>query len=180
MEKIYDLHLSPGQAGRGGLWRNISAEKFFRLNPHWNIMKIISEDEEFSMEGTDHSSGAPVVLSGKYTSGNQLDVQVTDCYWNRIVISKLNDSISARVTYTREPSEDEERHVVLWLRSIKEYLRLHLKTTPVTLFFRIIMDRIILQMNPSQRKISLMLIRITIVELFVILLIIVGYVFFMK
>jgi hypothetical protein len=180
MEKNYDLHLSPGQIEGAGFWRKISAEKFFRLNPHWNIRKFISEDKEFSMQGMDHGSGEPVVLSGKYDSDNRLEVQVSDCYWNRIVISRLNDTISARVFYTREPSEDEERHVVLWLRSIKEYLRLYLKTTPVTLFFRIIMDRIILQMNPSQRKISLMLIRITIVELFVILLIIVGYVFFMK
>ncbi len=40
------------------------------------------------------------------------------------------------------------------------------------------MNRIILKMTPSQRKISLMLIRLTVVEIFVILLIVVGYVIF--
>ena len=55
---------------------------------------------------------------------------------------------------------------------------MYLKNTLNTVFFRYIMNKIILKMTPSQRKISLMLIRLTVVEIFVILLILVGYVIF--
>jgi len=84
------------------------------------------------------------------------------------------------VTYNleEEPDEAVERLVVLWIRSIKEYLRMYLKNTLNTIFFRYIMNKIILKMTPSQRKISLMLIRLTVVEIFVILLIVIGYVIF--
>jgi hypothetical protein len=77
-----------------------------------------------------------------------------------------------------ELAEDVERHVVLWLRSVKEYLRMYLTNSLNARVFRYIMNRVILKMTPSQRKISLMLIRLTVVEIFIILLIVVGYVVF--
>ncbi|WP_457575380.1 hypothetical protein [Desulfomarina sp.] len=180
MKKEYDLYLPFNGRSGAELLQKVSAEQFFRLNPHWNIKQFSLKQRAFSLEGEDHGSGTPFVFSGTFVSDNTIVIEITDHYWHRIIISGKGSTVSAQVFYSREPSEDEERHVVLWLRSIKEYLRLYLKTNPVTLLFRTIMDRIILKMNPSQRKISLMIIRITIVELFVILLIIVGYVFFMK
>ncbi len=70
--------------------------------------------------------------------------------------------------------------MLLWIRSIQEYLRIYATTTPYTVFFRLLMNRMVLQMDPSQRKICLMLTKITVVELVVILVIVIGYVSFGK
>jgi hypothetical protein len=72
-------------------------------------------------------------------------------------------------------STEDEQTLTLWVQSIRQYLRLYLTTTPYTLFFRFLMNRALLKMNPSQRKISLMLYRFTLLEIVVILIIVVGY-----
>jgi hypothetical protein len=66
----------------------------------------------------------------------------------------------------------------LWLRGIREYLRLYLSNSPNTLFFRFLMNRVMLRMNPSQRKICIMIYKITVVEIILILVIIIGFVYF--
>lgn len=77
------------------------------------------------------------------------------------------------------PAEPEPTDpVLLWIKAIREYLRIYLKTTPATLFWRLVMNRIILTMNPSQRKICLMIARFTLLEVLVILLIVIGYYIF--
>lgn len=75
-----------------------------------------------------------------------------------------------------EPDPDDP--LLLWIRAIKEYIRIYLKRTPATLFFRLLMNKMILKMDPSQRKICLMMAKITAVELLVILLIVIAYAFF--
>ena len=83
---------------------------------------------------------------------------------------------SVRLTQdTPQLSSEEEQDLTLWLQSIRQYLRLYLKTTPNTLFFRFLMNKALLKMNPSQRKISLMIYRFTLLEIVVILIILVGY-----
>lgn len=66
------------------------------------------------------------------------------------------------------------------LQSLFPKDRLFLKQTPVTLFFRVLMNRMVLKIDPSQRKISMMITKITAIEVLVIILIVVGYVFFVK
>ena len=68
--------------------------------------------------------------------------------------------------------------MLLWIRAIQEYLRLYATTTPQTLVFRGIMNSMMLKMNPSQRKITIMLTKITVIELLVTVIIVVGYVYF--
>ncbi|MBI5025931.1 MAG: SRPBCC family protein [Nitrospirae bacterium] len=59
------------------------------------------------------------------------------------------------------------REIQFWLRSIGEYLRLYEKPTLWRKGFLCFMDRFWIPMSPSQRKISILVIKITILELFI-------------
>lgn len=184
MDKEYDLNLplrgkkkalNPGQL--------LSAETILRLNPHWIVEDFGGEGEQLTADLRDHETGQPFQLTGSLSSDgpDSLVLTLSHDTFNEIRLFTRSEGFWARVTYgsgQEQPAEDIERHVVLWIRSIKEYLRMYLNNTPNAVVFRYIMNRITLKMTPSQRKISLMLIRITIVELFVILLIVIGYVIF--
>ncbi len=73
-----------------------------------------------------------------------------------------------------------EDDILRWLTGIREYARLYMGSTLNTLLFRFLMNKMMLRMNPSQRKISMMLIKITLVEILVFIVIVAGYLMFMK
>ena len=184
MQKEYDLSL-PIQGKKLPLCLTdlLSVETFFRLNPHWIIENLVAENGAFTAALKDHESEKSFQLTGILSSldTRTLEVAFDQGDYRKIRLFAKDGGFWATVIYSsddKEPDEAVERHIVLWIRSIKEYLRMYLKNTPNTIFFRYIMNRIILKMTPSQRKISLMLIRLTVVEIFVILLIVVGYVIF--
>lgn len=184
MEKEYDLNLplcgkkkelNPGQL--------LSTENILRLNPHWIVEEFGSKGETFTADLRDHETGQPFQLHGSLSSKGADTLVLTLSHENftGLRLFAKSEGFWAGVSYSsgqEQPTEDVERHVVLWIRSIKEYLRMYLNNAPNAVVFRYLMNRVILKMTPSQRKISLMLIRITIVELFVILLIVIGYVIF--
>jgi hypothetical protein len=85
-----------------------------------------------------------------------------------------NNKLTVRIASTNAEIDPEDP-LLLWIRAIKEYIRIYLKSTPVTLFFRVFMNTMMLKMDPSQRKICLMMAKITAVELLVILLVVIGY-----
>lgn len=182
MQKEYDLSLPWEDSKNHEVFNNIKEEFLFRLNPHWIIKTIVCAEGVFSLEINDHETEQPMELRGNYTIG--LDglplITTASDTWHSIQFFEKNGSLHVAVIYEEDLTEENEKKVVLWLRSIKEYLRLYTKKNINTLFFRIIMNKIILTMTPSQRKISLMLIRITILELLVILIILVGWFFFLR
>lgn len=182
--KSYDLDLEiTKKCKQLNLGELLDAEKFLRLNPHWIIQSFESSGSDFIAEIKDHGTEEEFRLSGRIESENRdhYTVFFKDWLCAQLIISRRDDRYSAEIAYADPEFEEEseqERQVVLWLRSIKEYLRLYLKRTINTILFRTLMNRVILEMTPSQRKISLMLIRITVVELLVIVLIVIGYVYF--
>lgn len=183
MEKEYQLNLPiQGKKRPLALVRLLSIETLLRLNPHWIVEELIEDGATFTASLKDHESEKSFQLSGSLVSPEPLILEIVfdDGDFQKIRLFPKDQLFWAAVEYTAEEEieEDIERHVVLWIRSIKEYLRMYLKNTVNTIFFRYIMNKIILKMTPSQRKISLMLIRITIVELLVILIIVIGYVIF--
>ena len=180
--KTYDLFLPLEDEQENSLFSQLSLEKFMRLNPHWIISNIKADEIEYQAEIKDHETETQLNLAGTYEllsdgfpclkSGSEV--------WKSIRFFKDNNSLFARVEFSEEPEENVERQVVLWLRSVKEYLRMYAKTNVSTLFFRFLMNRVILTMTPSQRKISLMLIRITVLEIIAILAILVGWFFLFR
>lgn len=184
MNREYALNL-PTQGKRHPLSPAtlLNAERCLRLNPHWAIEEFSEIDGVFTVKGRDHESEVPFELRGSIcaTDDDHFEISFEDGAYERILLFPQDDVYASRVTY-RSPLIDEdsdrEKQMVLWLRSIREYLRLYLNNGLNSLFFRFLMNKVLLTMTPSQRKISLMLIRFTVVELFVILLIVVGYTIF--
>jgi len=177
MNKEYDLFLPWDNAKNTKIFSVIDDELYFRLNPHWIIDSYSSANGSYSVEITDHATDQSIALKGTVTqkSSGFHEISSDSDEWKLISFYEQNGSLHAKVTYPHAPSEEVERQLVFWLRSIKEYLRLYTTKTINTLVFRFVMNRIILKMTPSQRKISLMLIRITMLEILVILIILVGW-----
>ena len=181
MQKEYDLSLTVGTARTPLLLGELlSVETLLRLNPHWIIEGVEVGGDSFTACLKDYVTDEAFSLAGTLivTQTGQLVLTMDHDTYQVVNISITDEKLIATVTYGRDEedlSEELERYVVLWLRSVKEYLRMYLKDSLYTRGSRYIMNKIILQMTPSQRKISLMLIRFTVVEIVVILLIVVGY-----
>jgi hypothetical protein len=95
-----------------------------------------------------------------------------------ILFHVRDNKVRVRLRSQADLSPEQEQDMLLWIRAIQEYLRLYATTTPQTLVFRGIMNGMMLKMNPSQRKITVMLTKITVIELLVTIIIVVGYVYF--
>ena len=182
MQKEYDLFLPWESRKHIDIFARIKPENLFRLNPHWVINSFAQSLDSYATEITDHETEKTKSLQGSCSNnGDGFPVVLAENHdWQSIRFFEKNDSLHVDVSYREDPSEDVEKHVVLWLRSIREYLRLYTTNSINTRFFRFIMNRVILQMNPSQRKISLMLIRLTMLEILVIIIIVVGWFFFFR
>jgi hypothetical protein len=184
MKKTYPFNLPlKGNAKPLAVADLIDAEKLLRLNPLWIIKGFTSAGDRFQADLQDYATDREFTISGSITSEKPqtMHVTFTEGDYELLTIQPDGESYSATVVYSdpafQEESE-EERHTVLWLRGIQEYLRLYRRKTINTLLFRYIMNKIVLGMTPSQRKICLMLLRITAVELLVILIVVIGYVYF--
>lgn len=183
MIKEYDLHLDRVAKVKPLLAELLLPETLLRLNPHWILDDLSVAGGGFEASLKDHETSKPFELAGvvSLTEDGWLKIDFEDADYSEILLFIKDDKLQAKVDFTLEEddlTEATELQLVLWLRAIKEYLRMYSKNSIYAKFFQYIMDRIILKMTPSQRKISLMLIRITVVEIFVILLIVIGYVIF--
>lgn len=184
MQKDYDLGLTLDNSKKNlALNKLLPIETLLRLNPHWIIEHVECGGTGYEAKIKDHVSGEEFSLEGHLSAGggHKITAVLNHDTFSAIDLFVEKEQLKALVSYScsdDELTEDLERFMVLWLRSIKEYLRLYATESLNTRVFRFLMNRVILKMTPSQRKISLMLIRITVVEILVILLIVVGYVIF--
>jgi hypothetical protein len=157
-----------------------SDDRLLRFHPNWFISDFQQTGTSFTASIKDYVSEEEFFLSGDFvfnrTDDELLNIQLTETI--KIGISFFKRSNKLKVQISSEGEIDPNDPLLLWIRAIKEYIRIYLKRTPATLFFRLLMNRMVLKMDPSQRKICLMMAKITAVELLVILLVVVGYVFF--
>ncbi len=165
--------------------RIIDAEKLCRLHPHWFVNEPVTDKDRFQATITDHATDESFAFSCSISFGHPstdiLTVTVLEGPLRSLRFFVRGCSLFAEVTYlTAQPDEKTESDLFLWVKSIREYFRIYLARNPATLFFRVLMNRVILTMNPAQRKICLMLFRFTLLEVLVIILVVVGYVVFAK
>ncbi len=179
MKKEYDLFLSWDNSKNEEIFSCIDNEAYFRLNPHWTITSLSSAENGYLIEIVDSVTGQAASMQTTVTreSAGFPVITADITFWESISFGERNGSLYAEVAYDAAPTDEVEKQIVFWLRSIKEYFRLYATNSINTRFFRMLMNRIILKMTPSQRKISLMLIRITILEVVVMVLILVGWFF---
>jgi len=184
MEKVFDLTLELKKRDRvPDLKRILDPEKLLRLNPNWFIENYRVEDGHTTAKVKDYVTDDELHVAFRIQSTPEipLEVDFEKGVVDRIVFEVRSGFLQGRATFRDlEPTDEEQDNVRLWMTSIGSYIRLYLTTTVNRVFFRIWLDHFMLKMNPSQRKISIMIIKVTVVEILVILLIVVGYVVFMQ
>ncbi len=156
----------------------ISAERLIRLHPHWHIEKLRQDGNDMTARLKDHATDTLFDLSFelKFTAPHEFSISCKGGPAESILFFAKNSRLHVSFTpHGDRLTPEEEQDLTLWIQSIRQYLRLYVKTTPYTRFFRGLMNKAILKMNPSQRKICLMLYRFTLLEIVVILLIVIGY-----
>jgi hypothetical protein len=155
-------------------------DRLLRLHPNWFIQDFQRTGKHFSAKIKDYATEETNPLSGmfRFNSGNEalLEISLADENETSITFSNLDGTLHVQIRSQQEIEGTDP--LLLWVKAIREYVRIYAKKTPATLFFRLLMNRMVLQMNPSQRKICLMIARLTIFEIFIIILIVVGYVIF--
>jgi len=183
-QKEYDLALDLKGRDTSLLFKCLyDPEKLLRLHPHWCFESLQKEHNSVKALVKDHATDININITFKLVTSepNRLTLEFTEGPLHSISLyaqeGRLFAAVSADIT---EKEYDQRYGLGLWLRSIKEYLRLFITATPNTLFFRFIMDHAVLKMDPSQRKVSLMILRFTALEILVIVLIVVSYVIFVK
>ena len=159
----------------------LDANKLVRLHPHWHV-RLLEVDGDWAVARLkDHATDETFEFSFKLDFPAKHEI-VIECRGGPAKHIRFFDE-NGHLHVSFEPHQEqlsskEEESLTLWLQSIRQYLRLYLKTTVFTRFFRFLMNSAILKMDPSQRKICLMLYRFTLLEIVVIILIVVGYMTF--
>jgi len=184
MEKEHDLGLEIG-TDLPDFSSIIDPERLLRLHPHWHILAVETGKEAVTASIKDHATGDTFTFHFELFFPRAPDwstlmqVNTRNAALEQMTFFLKKGSVYVRTRFRDIKSPDLGMQAVeLWIRGIRGYIRLYLKRTPNTLFFRWVMNRVMLQMNPSQRKICLMLFRFTLMEIFVIILIAVGYFMF--
>ena len=184
MQKEYDLGLDLKGLDVASIFRYLNdAEKLLRLHPHWHIESINENGEGLSARVKDHATDVFLKINFQLIFDESTGVSLVfkDGPVGHIKLYARNNRLHATIVADIPEAEYDKRyHLGLWLRSIRESLRLFLSKNPYTFFFRFIMDHAILKMNPSQRKVSMMILRYTALEILLIIVILIGYVFFVK
>ncbi len=156
-------------------------DRILRLHPHWFITNFKQNDPSFSADIKDYATQEKFTITGTVVypdnTNEFMNINLSGGLEKEIIFLDRDGTLKAQIVSFHDPVTDDDP-LLLWIRGIREYLRLFLKKTPVTLFFRVLMNRMVLKMDPSQRKISMMITKITAVEVLVIILIVVGYVLF--
>jgi hypothetical protein len=156
----------------------LNGETLIRLHPHWHVQTIAQHGWHTTARLKDHATERSFDLSFSlhFPGDNEFTIALETGPVAQVHFFPGNATLSVSFSPRSSPlSPDQEQDLTLWLQSIRQYLRLYLKTTPLTVFFRYLMNKVLLKMNPSQRKICLMLYRFTMVEIVVILIIVAGY-----
>ena len=184
MEKDYNLELSLAAAPRDlQVQRLLAGETLLRLHPHWFIEAFREEGGAVTARLRDYASEERFDLRFRFgeepSDGDLPRLVFEEGPLQEIRFYRRGEALHVQVRSDRPFAALEEHFgLALWLRGIREYIRLYLKATPNTLFFRFLMNRVLLRMNPSQRKISIMIAKITVVEILLILAVVIGFVYF--
>lgn len=188
MEQIFDLNLPPA-AAKLVIKKILDENKLIRLHPHWFIDKRKQRESGLFFElhdyATDQVFSLGMHLDLAPTADDPQDAELImritlfDYPVTELLFFVQKKQSRVRIRFIDDHPEDElKADIMLWVRSIHEYLRMYATTTPRTLFFRLLMNKMLLKMNPSQRNICIMITKITVVELLVILILVVGYFYF--
>ena len=188
MKTFYDLAL-PVKIIDLNINQLLDEEKLLRLHPHWSVEKLEKTPSGLKADLEDYATEKPLsmelMLEPASNSNSSHDPEESFEIF-RIIIKEYGvkellflsreNKTQVMVCWDNEQAKKElEENTFLWIRAIQEYLRLYTSRTLRNIFFRVVMNKMLLKMNPSQRKICILITKISIIETVVIFVIIIGY-----
>lgn len=179
----YKRDLGLPVTSRLDLSRMFYGEKLLRLHPHWYLEACSEKGGMTRARLRDHATEAvfSISFSLSFPDRTSMVLDFENGPFEQISIHPEGGVFRVAATGPGgELSAGDEESLELWLHSFHHYLRLYLRNTPNRLLFRFLLNQVLLKMNPSQRKISLMIIRFTLLEIVVILIIVIGYILFAR
>lgn len=188
MTSEYDLRLSlsPQQeTALANLSRWLPVDRLLHLHPHWFVQTLREENGVWQADirdyATDKAFGLRFRVSFGAPNGDVMRLEFTEGPYRKLRFFRRERGLHVEAGWPEGLDKgtsfrEKDLDLQLWLRSIREYLRLYLRDSLRARWTRLVMNRMLLRMNPSQRKICIMILRITLVEIIIIIGIIVVFV----
>jgi len=162
-------------------WDKLTSKTLMRLNPHWHIEKPKATDypvEDVLVEA--EFKTAPELISGENTFTAKFpEIGLT------LSARACEDGADTALSFTMDKNsdstftaEDAARTMQYWLPSLREYYRLHASNSLKHRCWRFFMDKVMLTMNPSQRRISGFMFKLTVLECLLIVILGVGWFYY--
>lgn len=158
-------------------WSNMDAMKTMRLNPHWHI-----EEGETSYEVED------LIAEAEFNTSVSVHADVDSWHAEFPGLGLTlharpdsNNNLEFSFTQTGEEVIDQEKlelSLRYWLPSMREYARLYAEDTIKTRCWRWFMNKVMLKMNPTQRRICMFMFKLTLLEMLLIVILGVGFYFY--
>ncbi len=165
---------------------HFTPEKLLRLHPHWHVNDLAAEGTTWRAALKNHETERDFELVFRlgFSKGADDDqcmrIEFVDAPLEALIFERTRGRVVVRLEGQRPTADPDNFQFELWLRGILGYLGMYTRNTPGRLINRVVMNRFLIPMNPSQRKICIMIYRFTVLEVVVILLIVAGYFFFMR
>lgn len=168
-----------GLPWRQSFWEQLRPLTLMRLNPHWNVEP--GNEDAWDVED--------VLVEKRFTADPE--ISVVEGRWSvRFPAAGLLLEAASRerggdtvvrwnISQSDDPSgllpAEAQRTVQYWLPSLREYYRLYESDGLKHRFWRMFMNKVMLTMNPAQRRICAFIFKFTMLELVLILALLVGY-----
>lgn len=162
-------------------WDKLRGMTLMRLNPHWHIEKhkgdaypvedvlVASEfrtEPELTAEENGFTARFPEI-------GLTLKARSADNGENTDFCFTMDKETDAAFS-----AEDAARTMQYWLPSLREYYRLHEADSFKHRSWRFFMNKVMLTMNPTQRRISGFMFKLTVLECLLIVILGVGWFYY--
>ncbi|MGE4505073.1 MAG: hypothetical protein AB7D51_06970 [Desulfovibrionaceae bacterium] len=181
LENAYDSGwMDTGIAWNESFWAGLDPVRVMHLNPHWHMEKPPRERyevEDILVERTFTVTPDCGMQCGAFVAAfPEIGLYLA---------ARRQDSGTTALSYRYTPrpglgftADDAEKTARYWLPSLREYSRLYEAETLKLRFWRVFMNRVVLTMNPTQRRISGFMFKLTLLEIALIIALGLGWYFF--
>lgn len=162
-------------------WESLRQMTLMRLNPHWHMSK--SENGAYPVEDVLVESEFNVTpeldFAGETFTASFPEIGLT--LSARSCEKGANTALSFDITPDKGAPftvEDARRTMQYWLPSLREYYRLYESNSLKHRTWRFLMNKVMLTMNPTQRRICGFMFKLTVLECLLILILGVGWFYY--
>lgn len=160
-------------------WNELEEMTVMRLNPHWHIdgtdggyqVDDILSDVQFTTQASLMAESAQFSIT---FSGAGVDILARRGTDGQTELAYHFDADTA----PKFDAKKIEEAMLFWLPSLREYYRLFATDSLRNRFWRFFMNKVMLKMNPTQRRICAFMFKLTLLEMILIVVLAVGFWFY--